>query len=72
MEILLKQLLEKILGELQKEDTKKQVETVIIDPVVIHIGNKLYPYIISAVVFLSIVFMMLIYSVFCLRKLIVV
>ena len=67
--VIIKQLVEKLMTELRKEDTKEQLEENFIDPFVKYIGDKLYPYVVSAALFVTLIVALLMYSVMCMRKL---
>ena len=64
MDTICRQAAEKFVDELKKDCTKSTIEKEVLDPMVKYIGNRLYPYVISATIVLCIMFMILLYLIY--------
>jgi len=61
---LFKESVDMLITEYMKDENKSKVEKNILDPVVIYLGQKLWPYILTFSIVLCIVFILLIYILF--------
>ena len=61
-------VLSQLYKELNKQDVKDKIESDLVDPVVKYIGNKLYPYIISLTILLSLILLFLLYISLIVKK----
>lgn len=69
MDKILSNVLKKIVEECQKSENQEQIEEYIVNPLVKYIGNKLYPYVLSATLFLGVILLFLMYTFFTIKKL---
>ena len=67
MEKLCKQLTERFIGELKKEENRCIVEKDILDPITMYIGKRLYPYVIFACMVSCFALIVLCYIMFLIR-----
>ena len=61
---LFKESVDLLISEYMKDENKMKVEKNILDPVVIYLGQKLWPYILTFSIVLCVVFILLIYILF--------
>ena len=61
---LFNESIEMLICEYRKKDNKEKIEKYILDPVVIYIGQQLWPYIITVSIFLCLMFILLFYIVY--------
>lgn len=64
---LTNQIMDKVLEELKKDITKQKINNYVIDPIILYIYNKIYPY---ALVILLISILILIFSIIILIQII--
>ena len=68
MEKVYKQAAERIFDEITNEKYKAKVEENLLDPAVKYIGDRLYPYVISASIFFIFFIIILVYVAYILFK----
>ena len=68
MEKLIDQGIDICLEEFKKETNKKKVEEEILDPIIKYIGEQLWPYIMYSVIFISIVLLLFVYTLYTVHK----
>lgn len=56
------------IEEFQKESNKEKLEREILDPVIKYIGERLWPYIMYSIIFISSFFIFLFYTIYTMRK----
>ena len=56
------------IEEFQKQDNRKKVETDILDPIIKYIGERLWPYIMYSIIFLSMLILILFYTIYIIQK----
>lgn len=61
---LFNESIEMLVCEYHKQQNKEKIEKNILDPIVMYIGQQLWPYIITVSVFLCIMFILLFYVVY--------
>ena len=58
MDDITKQLVAKLINELQKEKSKKMIQSCLIDPVIKYIMDKIFPYLLGCAVVFALVLIM--------------
>lgn len=61
---LMKEAIEIIITEFQKDENKSKVEKNVLDPIVNYIGHQLWPYILTVSILLFLVFILVFYLVY--------
>ncbi len=64
MDKICNQAIKKLFEEVTKDEHKTYIESNILDHVVHYIGQRLYPYILSATIFLSVLAILLLYLIY--------
>lgn len=68
MDKLTNQAATKFIEALQRDDNRCKIEENIVDPIVVYIGKRLWPYIVSLSLSLCILLLMLLYITLSLRR----
>ena len=68
MEKIIDQGIDICIEEFQKEQNKQKFENDILNPIIKYIGERLWPYIMYSVIFISILLLLLFYIIFIIRK----
>ena len=56
------------LEEFQKDSNRKKIEENILDPVIKYIGEQLWPYIMYSIIFISLLLLILFYTIYIVHK----
>ena len=68
MDKVINQSIDICIEEFQKEKNKKKLESDVLDPIIKYIGQRLWPYIIYTIIFISSLLLVLFYIVYIVRK----
>ena len=71
MDKLIDQGIDICLEEFKKETNKKKIQEEILDPIIKYIGEQLWPYIMYSVMFISILLLLIFYTLYTVHKKIV-
>lgn len=61
---LFKETIDMIISEYNKKENKDKVEKNILDPVVMYIGQQLWPYILTVSILLCLIFILMFYLIY--------
>ena len=56
------------IEEFQKQDNREKLESDILDPIIKYIGERLWPYIMYSIIFLSTLIIILLYTMYIIQK----
>ena len=68
MDKIVDQSIDICIEEFQKEKNKKKLENDVLNPIIKYIGERLWPYIMYTIIFISSLLLLLFYIVYILRK----
>ena len=68
MDKVINQSIDICIEEFHKEKNKKKLESDVLDPIINYIGQRLWPYIIYTIIFISSLLLVLFYIVYIVRK----
>lgn len=68
MERIIDQGIDICVEEFQKEANRKKLEENLLDPVIKYIGEQLWPYIMYSIIFISILLLLLFYTLYTVHK----
>jgi len=68
MDEIVSQSLNLCFEHLNKTDTKVKIENDILNPIIAYIGNRLWPYIMSLILFISILLCCLFYLIYIVKR----
>lgn len=68
MERIIDQGIDICVEEFQKEANRKKLEENVLDPVIKYIGEQLWPYIMYSIIFISILLLLLFYTLYTVHK----
>jgi hypothetical protein len=68
MENVVNQTIEICIEEFQKDHNKRKLEENILDPVIKYISERLWPFIMYSIIFISLLLLLLFYIIYIIRK----
>ena len=68
MDKIVKQSVDLCIEEFKKEHNQQKLEDNILDPVIQYIGDRLWPYIMYSVIFISLLLLLLLYIIYILQQ----
>lgn len=69
MDKLCSQITEKIIHEISKDDVKSNIEKEFLDPLVLYLGSRLYPYIVTVTITIVLLICSLFYLIYVTSRL---
>lgn len=68
MDEIVSQSLDICFEHLNKSETKSKIEDDILNPIIAYIGNRLWPYIMSLIIFITVLLFCLFYLIYIIKR----